>query len=248
MCNEEIRKTADYLGNRAIGLSTKISYCLEKNLVFTFGELKQKSDKELLRIYCMGPKSVDEIHQKLDAFYTVNKEQLCDVIDDTGISVSDVLNGENPRNLSICHMGFSSKAFNCLCRAGYTTLGQVVTLTEDKLMQLPDMNKAIISDIHKTVMEVLSFIKNDSLNDEYKECLRDPYRIYKGKFKYDVPLEELGLSTRSENGLKHLGVQTLSDICWHTEEDLRNMRDIGVKSYNEIMDIVRKKIEELRIE
>ena len=134
-------------------------------------------------------------------------------------------------------MGFSSKAFNCLCRAGYTTLGQVVTLTEDKLMQLPDMNKAIISDIHKTVMEVQKKKKNDSLN-----------RIYKGKFKYDVPLEELGLSTRSENGLKHLEVQTLSDICWHTEEDLRNMRNIGVKSYNEIMDIVHKKIEELGIE
>ena len=40
----------------------------------------------------------------------------------------------------------------------------------------------------------------------------------------------------------------MSDICWHTEEDLRNMRNIGIKSYNEIMDIVHKKIEELGIE
>lgn len=320
MCNEDVGKTTDYLNVRMIGLSPRILGCLDVNQIITIGELKQKSDKELLMIFGIGQGSIEEIHKKLDEFDKDYKGPFCDVLpDDTGVLASDVRRKNHPyaksiyvyeqdaedmdadeqdvedsyyedlgdieldaneldtiehdadepeadglnvkeldsedldaieldaKNMSICHMGLSCGAFNCLCRAGYTTLGQLMTLTEEKLMKIPGMDEDLITDIHNTVLRMLRIIENEDMTEEYNECLKDPYRIYKGKLIHDVPLEELDLTSRAKSCLSSKGIRSLSDICWRTEEDLLMIRNLGKITFDEIMGVVHEKLDELAV-
>ena len=48
-------------------------------------------------------------------------------------------------------------------------------------------------------------------------------------------IDQFGLSARSVNGLMKAGIRTFADLIPLTEEDILNMRGLGVKSVNEII-------------
>lgn len=51
----------------------------------------------------------------------------------------------------------------------------------------------------------------------------------------DMPLAELDFSVRSYNCLARAGVKTISDITAMTDEQLKNVRNLGRKSYEEVI-------------
>lgn len=61
--------------------------------------------------------------------------------------------------------------------------------------------------------------------------------VFAGSDVIDLPIEEMELSVRSFNTLKRNDINTLYDIVSRikTKEDLMNFRNLGVKSYNEII-------------
>lgn len=52
------------------------------------------------------------------------------------------------------------------------------------------------------------------------------------------PIESLGLGNRSYNCLKRAEVHTVGDLLQYSEQDLLNLRNFGVKSTEEVKDIV----------
>ncbi len=55
-----------------------------------------------------------------------------------------------------------------------------------------------------------------------------------------VSIDDLGLSTRSKNGLLRGGILTLSDLLRASEDDIRDIRSLGTKSLIEVEAIRRK--------
>lgn len=80
---------------------------------------------------------------------------------------------------------------------------------------------------------------NDGWHDKAKS---DSYRAFPDDIRSanleDVTIDRLDLSVRSYNCLKRSGVATLADILNMTESQLRSVRNLGRKSYDEIIRIV----------
>ena len=53
----------------------------------------------------------------------------------------------------------------------------------------------------------------------------------------DISINELGLSVRAVNALTRAGVSTLEDLLKYDEESLFALRNLGVKTVNEILDV-----------
>jgi DNA-directed RNA polymerase subunit alpha len=56
---------------------------------------------------------------------------------------------------------------------------------------------------------------------------------------YNVPVEDLELSSRTLNCLKRSGLNRVGDVLEESKSDLLKMRNFGVKSYNELLDSMR---------
>lgn len=52
----------------------------------------------------------------------------------------------------------------------------------------------------------------------------------------DMPIEELDLSVRSYNCLKRAGINTVSELCSKTEEEMMKVRNLGRKSLEEVVE------------
>lgn len=59
--------------------------------------------------------------------------------------------------------------------------------------------------------------------------------------RVDLELEDLDLSVRAYNCLKRIGVQTVSDIIMLEPEGLRNVRNLGQRAYEEVVNAIREK-------
>ena len=49
-----------------------------------------------------------------------------------------------------------------------------------------------------------------------------------------VPIEDLNLTQRSYNCLKREGIHTIGELVSHTEQDLLDIRNFGMKSIDEV--------------
>ena len=59
--------------------------------------------------------------------------------------------------------------------------------------------------------------------------------------KLSMPIEELELSVRSYNCLKRSGIDTLEDLTVKTESQMLKIRNLGLKSFKEIKDLLEEK-------
>jgi AAA+ superfamily predicted ATPase len=62
----------------------------------------------------------------------------------------------------------------------------------------------------------------------------------------EIPLEDLGFSFRTLNCLKRAGIRTLAQLRAKTEEDLMQMRNLGKKGLNEVLEVLEEMTEEIR--
>ena len=77
----------------------------------------------------------------------------------------------------------------------------------------------------------------ENLNDAVKNAAVMSITKKKPVNKYNsMILEDLDLSVRSYNCLKRNGIKTVQDLCNMKEYELMTVRNLGKKSYKEILD------------
>ncbi|MBU2598678.1 MAG: DNA-directed RNA polymerase subunit alpha, partial [Actinobacteria bacterium] len=89
------------------------------------------------------------------------------------------------------------------------------------------------SDYMKVLMDVTDIALFESFIKEEE----------KPKEREEIPIEELNLSVRSYNCLKKESIVYISNLCDYTEQQLLSIRNLGMKSLNEI----KKKLEERKL-
>ena len=98
----------------------------------------------------------------------------------------------------------------------------IPTAGKVKLKTEPGYEPAIKEDKdRRTYSCKQSKLKRDSDEDEKEKVL-------------DMTIEELDLTVRSFNCLKRAGINTVSELVQHSEEDMMKVRNLGRKSLTEV--------------
>jgi vacuolar-type H+-ATPase subunit I/STV1 len=72
--------------------------------------------------------------------------------------------------------------------------------------------------------------------DVLNQKLQETEQQIRTMTKYsEVPLEVVGFSARTFNGLKRIGINTISDLAVFSLSDLKKVRNLGTASCNEII-------------
>ena len=161
------------------------------------------------------------------------------------------------REISIKSIGLSNRAVNALSRAGYKSVGDIMGLDKDALLQLPALGANTAEEIIRTIDGIIAGAKKDSENGEpsflhaafsKREGMRlDPE--YKDSILQLVSirnpsLKELGLTGRPLNQLINNGFADLSDIIFLTESDLQDIPAMGSLSISKILECLNEYISE----
>ncbi len=119
--------------------------------------------------------------------------------------------------LSIQNIGLSKRAVNSLDRGGIKLLNDLSNITEKDFHRIRGLGE-------KATNEII-----DKMNE------------YGISFKRDtLYFEELGLSTRAVNSLESHGIKSIYELSNITKADLLEISDLGEKTVNEIIEMMKK--------
>ena len=91
----------------------------------------------------------------------------------------------------------------------------------------------------KVLSEHLSLFIDLSENAKSAEIMIEKEDNEKGKV-LDMNIDELELSVRSYNCLKRAGINTVAELCNRTSEDMMKVRNLGRKSLEEVLGILKE--------
>ena len=203
-----------------LDLSVRSFNCIIRAGIKTVQDLVEKSEEDLMKVRNLGKKSYDEVIEKLQSL---------------GIKIVDG------------HFEFAS-----------------TELPKDSKEQTNNVNESTIRQIEEKINS------SDVLSEDEKEMLEKELREKYQKIKVEIarmeeqslyseimgdvktisddilemPIEDLDLSVRTFNCITRAGIKTVQGIVKKSEEDLMGVRNLGKKSYDEVIE----KLESLGIE
>lgn len=135
--------------------------------------------------------------------------------------------------ISIADIGLSFRSSTALRRVGIMTVEDLLKVTEEDLFAIRNIGK-------KSVDEILA------KKDEYT----GGESIYQKEVKdrnitESTLIEDTSLSRRSKNQLLHAGILTVGDLVKLNEEDLYAVKNLGMKSVDEIMEMMPDFIDQI---
>lgn len=236
---------------------------LTEETVYGYKNAGKKTVEEILskiekykKIDQAGSPAIDQ--EQLDAQMPENYEQwlteetgktfLSKYLENTGIEALELL---------------SAKAFNLLSMNGYEKMSQVVFLTVEDLMQIRRMDQKTAEEIIRNCRYYLNDNKTDILaayaevlirngiatddpaeeNASHSEPISIRKMIYDEKYRKEIRtyveandcfVEQMGLAIRSQNRLLGVGVTKMSELILIPEHELREIKHLGKKSFDEI--------------
>ena len=119
-------------------------------------------------------------------------------------------------------------------------------LNDEEITMLEEFKKSVQENINpetevkEEILQAYDFIKN--IKQTIKERrMQEKIKSVKGiRINLEMPIECLGFSTLTLNGLRRGGIDSLGDLWGITEKNLKNIRNIGNKSIEEIINTLSK--------
>ncbi len=142
------------------------------------------------------------------------------------------------RELSIEQIGLSRRSVNCLMRSDIRTVGQMLETDEDILFHIKNMGKQSVEEVLKKSAEFREKLENGETRDPQKKTEEFLTPVTAEL----LPIEEIGLSTRSVNCLTQAGILTVGSLLKTNPESLYRIRNMGWQSVKEVL----RKAEEYR--
>lgn len=137
-----------------------------------------------------------------------------------GASNLDRNNGKiDSAAISLDGIGLSNRSRNNLKRAGMRTLLELLQSNDKDIRNIQGLGLKSYEEVCKRRDELKAVLEDGSKLKEHLESFR---------------LEELNLSTRSFNCLKRAHKNTLLDIVLMSDDELKNINNLGVKCFDEI--------------
>jgi hypothetical protein len=150
-------------------LSVRASRCLRNANIATIDELLTKTDEELLQLRNFGKGTLREIRKKLIPLTT------------------DQPTDTSPDNIKLVdEMQLSVRASGCLRNANITTIDELLTKTDEELLQLRNFGKGTLREIRKK----LASLANDQPPERSRENIPNTCSQALGYFESDYGLPD----------------------------------------------------------
>lgn len=128
--------------------------------------------------------------------------------------------------VKIDDLNFSNRVSNALIRAGHENLGELVELPDEELHAIANLGTAGVREIKAKIREL-----EVNQGERFPSTITDSLGL-------DIAIENLQLSTRTYNALRRMGIDTLQKLRNLTEYELRDIRNFGEKSVNEVKELL----------
>ena len=132
----------------------------------------------------------------------------------------------------------SVRARNALRKMNVRTLGDLLRVTEAELRSFKNFGEASLDEI-KVMLAQRSLRLGQSVDQQHTAAKQAIYEQLKGQGETDgqslnESVNELQLSVRARKALALLNIQSLGDLCAHTEAELMGVKNFGMTSLLEI--------------
>ncbi|MFK7884508.1 MAG: DNA-directed RNA polymerase subunit alpha C-terminal domain-containing protein [Phycisphaerales bacterium] len=155
----------------------------------------------------------------------------------------DVLKRKALLDTPVTDFELSVRARTCLKKMNIRTLGDLIRINEAELMSYKNFGESSLEEIKRMLVQ-----KNLKLGQGREDAHRAARRQILEKLKgsgrevaLNKPVSELQLSVRARKALQLLNIQTIGDLCSHTEAELMGIKNFGATSLVE----VREKLTEM---
>ena len=159
----------------------------------------------------------------------------------------------------------SVRAYNCLRRAGYFYLAEVIDLDKQELLRIKNFGKQSVDEIYSlhdklkefsrseairyccnvgeaeignigSAKNLISHVKRINIEVNGFMCLNDA-----GIIVEDVPIQATDFSTRAYNALKRAKIDTVRELALQDTDDFMHISGIGKFSYDEIYTFIENR-------
>jgi len=247
ICTGEDNKTFDAakifaLPLEEVGLPIRPYSCLKKAGLTNLGDIMHLTSQEIMKIYSLGTKGKKELEDTIHSYglkfideieqdkANAMLESLCE------IAVQDDDINEELLEVSICFIGLSSRAYNCLRRSNIDTLKDLIGLTIPELSRFPSLGETLLDEIRNKVHSYGLSFKDEQkvdINEHASERNSDGRESVQDIL--ERPMETMRLSTRTYNALKNAGVKTVQDVVNLLPTiNKGKIKSLGAKGINEI--------------
>ncbi len=171
---------------------------------------------------------------------------------DVQASRSMVIEEENERDVMkrkalldtpVTDFELSVRARTCLKKMNIRTLGDLIRINEAELMSYKNFGESSLEEI-KRMLVAKNLKLGQGREDAHRAARRQILEKLKGSGREQMlnkPVSELQLSVRARKALQLLNIQTIGDLCSHTEAELMGIKNFGSTSLVE----VREKLGEM---
>lgn len=133
-------------------------------------------------------------------------------------------------------MNISTRVYNALMRADKKTVGDVTKLTTEDINSLKNMGKKSIEELNEIIKHIV--LVDELPGGKDTEIAIKTFLGKDGNLYEDCKIKDLNLSVRSQNCLENSNLEYISQIIYKTDLDLSAIKNMGIKSVNEILNMI----------
>jgi len=147
--------------------------------------------------------------------------------------------GQQLLETDVSMLNLSVRSYNCLKRAGWNTIGNILDNieTEQDLLRVRNLGKTSADEIIKNIKEYQDSILTESDRTVIIRRQKQEQEAAPSVHQDESDLSELKLSVRSFNSLKRAGYNTVGELKRdiRSGRNLRDIRNLGATSEKEIL-------------
>ena len=220
LSEEEKKEIAFDRSIENLELSVRTYNCLTRAGIITIGDLLNYPKEQFYKIRNLGKKGCKEVLRIIE---DLKRNGIQEEYGEVSIYGFEQLTPDMP----IENLDLSVRTYNCLFRAGIRTIGDLLNYPKEQLPRIRNLGKKC----YEEVLQILEDLQINLPQEENEELSEDGWE----KLTPGIPIENLDLSLRAFNSLGRVGVKTIDDLHRFTKEDLKRIRNIGRKTYEEIL-------------
>lgn len=142
---------------------------------------------------------------------------------------TDEYRDPNDRRIEDLHL--SVRSTNALLRGGYFYISQIKDLKRDEILRLKNIGQGSVNEIIEVIQQ---YIAGELMLEKPSENASDDSSAA-AMLLADIPVSELGLSTRGYNCLRKNGIHTVGKLSEMKEEDILKLKGLGKDTVAEIV-------------
>lgn len=214
-----------------LGLSTTFCNILRRNDAGTLNQLIKKSDYELSEIPGIDGLTFEQI--KISLVEVGLREP-------AAISLAEEYDVPHCPNLLLSSLDLKCAIHWCLEEAGIISVDDLLQKSKSELLKIQGMRKSWAEDIYQAIKRIPEILKSESEFEFTPEVSDLASLVPDCIIELDSTVEELGLSIRAYNCLKRANINTVEELVQKTEEEVMRIRNLGNKTFEEILELLEQ--------